>query len=113
MVYPKGVVRFVYGHNLYQRSAGIAALNMQWPSSSGKPKDQTSGTIFIIGVCFDYLALVPDGLFNLSNEDTPDNGLVNSMFWELVLALTDLVPNLVQHRHCRLFPGDYPTSPPV
>jgi hypothetical protein len=53
---------------------------MQWPSSSGKPKDQTTGTILIIGVRFDYLALVPDGLFNLSNEDTPDNGLVNSMF---------------------------------
>ena len=58
-------------------------MDMQWPPSRCKAKNETTRTVLIVRIIFNNFALAGNCLLHFSHTNFPDDALINSMFGEL------------------------------
>jgi hypothetical protein len=71
---------------------------MEWTIGRGKPKEQTTGTIFVIRIIFDHLT-GGDRLTDFLDTDMTHNTLVCGVLRKFELAIAYLRPNVAQNVH--------------
>lgn len=69
---------------------------MERTSGVGKAEYQTTWSVLVLRIILNHLGVIQECFFQFSNTDAPNNTLVNGMFREFILSLTNFFNNFIE-----------------
>src|SRR5438874_3495787 len=97
-IHPLCRIGLVECDDLDQGAGRITALDVNWPTRCGKSENQTTRTMFVVWVVFNYFT-TGDGLTEFLDTNAPKDTLVNSVLGKFEVRRNNLLADGLDQLH--------------